>query len=87
MSLCTMQPVGNAVAWLVPAMQISLVGHSAGAQLCTMALLHRAKALGKQQQQAGSRQVKPAIHDAHTDASAHKEDLRMPARLIGETLS
>lgn len=70
-------------------MQVSFVGHSAGAQLCTMALLHRAKAYSQQQQKAEShqKQGEPVIIDAQSDRSARNEDLRMPARLIGERLS
>ena len=50
--------------------QVSLVGHSAGAQMCTMALLNRAKAL--------SRASQPGSQNMH-----EAEEERMPAKLIG----
>ena len=51
-------------------LQVSLVGHSAGAQLCTMALLQRAKALSRRSQRG------------ITQTNA-EEEVQMPARLIG----
>ncbi|DBA89826.1 TPA: hypothetical protein ACH3X2_004693 [Trebouxia sp. C0005] len=55
--------------------QVSLLGHSAGGQMCAMALLHRAKALSKH--------TKPERR-----SNGHQQDLtpaqeRMPARFIG----
>jgi hypothetical protein len=77
--------------------QVSLVGHSAGAQLCTMALLHRAAAAhaaasghGRGAKAAASREAAPArgadmagARDAGCAAGGGSADTRMPARLIG----
>ena len=59
--------------------QVSLLGHSAGGQMCAMALLHRAKALSKH--------TKPERR-----SNGHQQDLtpaqeRMPARFIGSLSS
>ncbi len=54
------------------AQQVSLVGHSAGGQMCAMALLHRAKALSNRMKHHGSQsEVMPA-------------EERMPANFIGQ---
>ncbi|KAL3141616.1 hypothetical protein ABBQ32_004856 [Trebouxia sp. C0010 RCD-2024] len=60
--------------------QVSLVGHSAGAQMCAMALLHRAKALSKYKQshEGSSKSGQGLAQD--TQLPAH---VRMPANFIG----
>ena len=65
------------VQWRVVHLQISLIGHSAGAQLATMALMQRAK---------HAAQRSSAILGAEWDADHSKgasADGRMPHRLIG----
>jgi len=59
--------------------QVSLLGHSAGGQICAMALLHRAKALSKHTK-------------LERRSNGHQQDLapaqeRMPARFIGSLSS
>ena len=63
--------------------QVSLVGHSAGAQMCAMALLHRAKALTKHKQ---SHQNKAKSGQANWQDSQLPADVRMPANFIGMLL-
>ena len=58
--------------------QISLIGHSAGGQMCAMALLHRAKALSKHRKHEGK------ASGQETGLTPAEE--RMPARFIGEVL-
>lgn len=60
--------------------QVSLVGHSAGAQMCAMALLHRAKALTKHKQ---SHQSKAKSGQANGQGSQLPADVCMPANFIG----
>lgn len=60
-------------------LQVSLVGHSAGAQLAMMALLHRAK---RGNLQNGKRQKK-GIPSLQHSMDAWREDGRMPKRLVG----
>ncbi len=55
--------------------QVSLLGHSAGGQMCAMALLHRAKALSKHTK-LGRRS------NGHQQDSVPARE-RMPARFIG----
>ena len=55
--------------------QVSLLGHSAGGQMCAMALLHRAKALSK-------RTKVESRSNGHQQELAPAQD-RMPARFIG----
>ena len=55
--------------------QVSLLGHSAGGQMCAMALLHRAKALSK-------RTKLERRSNGHQQELAPAQD-RMPARFIG----
>ena len=57
------------ITWCVfIALQVSLIGHSAGAHLCAMALLHRAALAGKQLTQQNNQQP---------------VNLRMPAAFVG----
>ncbi|KAL3160057.1 hypothetical protein ABBQ38_009774 [Trebouxia sp. C0009 RCD-2024] len=60
--------------------QVTLLGHSAGAQMCAMALLHRAKALSKYKQshQSSSKSGQGLTQD--TQLPPH---VRMPAKFIG----
>ena len=55
--------------------QVSLLGHSAGGQMCAMALLHRAKALSK-------RTKLERRFDGHQQDWAPAQE-RVPARFIG----
>ena len=59
--------------------QVSLLGHSAGGQMCAMALLHRAKALSKRTKLARR-------SNGHQQELAPAQD-RMPARFIGSLSS
>ena len=56
--------------------QISLIGHSAGGQMCAMALLHRAKALSKHRKHEGK------ASGQETGLTPAEE--RMPASFIGK---
>lgn len=73
--------------------QVSLVGHSAGAQLAMMALLHRTKRSGlqngrRQQQQQQQRQgQQDSIPSLLYPMDAWRQDARMPKRLVGERTS
>lgn len=59
--------------------QVSLLGHSAGGQMCAMALLHRAKALSQ-------RTKLESRSSGHQQALAPAQE-RMPARFIGSLSS
>lgn len=65
------------VQWRAVHLQISLIGHSAGAQLATMALMQRAKHAAQ-----GSSPKLGAEWGADHSAGAGA-DRRMPHRLIG----
>lgn len=61
--------------------QVSLVGHSAGAQLAAMALLHRAKHSAQQKRPQRRQQAAEQLDSAPDDC---QEDGRMPKRLVGK---
>lgn len=58
--------------------QVSLVGHSAGAQLAAMALLQRAKHASQLKRPQRRQQA------AQQPEKGWQEDGRMPKRLVGE---
>ena len=62
---------------------MSLVGHSAGAQMCAMALLHRAKAVSRYKHKQHSISNGQQASEGMDGAAALPADMRMPARFIG----
>ena len=67
----------------VPCLQVSLVGHSAGAQMCAMALLHRAQGLRKHKQSQHSTHNPRQSSELGGQSDLVLAELRMPARFIG----
>lgn len=63
--------------------QVSLVGHSAGAQMCAMALLHRAQGLRKHKQSQHSTHNPRQSSELGGQSDLVLAELRMPARFIG----
>ena len=77
---CLLHNYGRNGGILSLCQQVSLVGHSAGAQMCAMALLHRAKALSKHKQSHQS--INKSGQTSGQDSQL-PTDVRMPAKFIG----